>query len=68
MASLRKFPHSKFWYACFTLPDGKRAQRSTKEVKRKDAQSKADDWEKLSTERAKARQATVSKERVHNLA
>jgi integrase len=57
MAALRKKPHSKFWYACFTLPDGKRVQRSTKETKRKDAQDKADSWEKLSRERAKARQA-----------
>ncbi len=57
MASLRKFHHSKFWYACFTLPDGRRVQRSTKEIKRKDAQAKADEWNKLSNERAKARQA-----------
>lgn len=57
MAALRKKFHSKFWYACFTLPDGKRVQRSTKETKRKDAQDKADTWEKLSKERAKARQS-----------
>jgi hypothetical protein len=57
MASLRKFPRSPFWFACFTLPDGKRVQRSTKEKKRKDAQTKADSWEKLSKERAKARQS-----------
>ncbi len=57
MASLRKFPRSLFWYACFTLPDGKRVQRSTKEKKRKEAQTKADAWEKLSKERAKARQS-----------
>jgi integrase len=57
MASLRKFPRSPFWFACFTLPDGKRVQRSTKEKKRKDAQIKADSWEKLSKERAKARQS-----------
>jgi integrase len=57
MASLRRFPRSPFWFACFTLPDGKRVQRSTKEKKRKDAQTKADSWEKLSKERAKARQS-----------
>jgi integrase len=57
MAALRKKPHSKFWYACFTLPDGKRVQRSTKETKRKDAQDKADSGEKLSKERATARQS-----------
>jgi len=57
MASLRKKPRSPFWFACFTLPDGKRVQRSTKETKRKEAQTKADTWEQLSKERAKARQA-----------
>ena len=39
------------------MPDGKRVQRSTKEIKRKDAQAKADVWERLSRERAKARQS-----------
>jgi integrase len=57
MASLRKFPRSPFWFACFTLPDGKRVQRSTKETARKAAQTQADKWEKLSKDRAKARQA-----------
>jgi integrase len=57
MASLRKFPRSPFWFACITLPDGRRVQRSTKERLRKPAQAIADEWEKLSKERAKARQA-----------
>ncbi len=57
MASLRKKTLSSFWFACFTLPDGRRVQRSTKETSRKLAQAKADSWEKLSKERAKARQA-----------
>jgi len=57
MASLRKIPGCKFWMACFTLPDGRRTQRSTRETTRKAAQAKADEWEKLSMERAKARQA-----------
>jgi integrase len=30
MASIRKHPKSKFWYACITLPDGRQTQRSTK--------------------------------------
>jgi|ERR1035437_1575332 integrase len=29
MASLRKHPRSPFWFACFTLADGRRTQRST---------------------------------------
>ena len=57
MASLRKFPGSVFWYACFNIPDGKRVQRSTKEILRKPAQAKADQWEVLTKERAKARQS-----------
>jgi integrase len=57
MASLRKKPRSPFWFACFTLPDGRRVQRSTKETARKKAQQNADEWEQLSKSRAKARQA-----------
>ncbi|MEX2581195.1 MAG: tyrosine-type recombinase/integrase [Verrucomicrobiales bacterium] len=57
MASLRKKARSQYWFACFTLPDGTRVQRSTKETKRKEAQNKADEWERLSKERAKAKQA-----------
>lgn len=30
MASIRKHPKSPFWFACFTLPDGRQTQRSTK--------------------------------------
>lgn len=57
MASLRKKPRSPYWFACFTLPDGRRVQRSTKETTRKKAQQKADEWEQLSKSRTKARQS-----------
>ena len=57
MASLRKYPRSPYWFGCFTLPDGRRLQRSTKQTKRKEAQKLADEWEKLSKEKAGARQA-----------
>ena len=30
MASIRKHPRSPFWFACYTLPDGRQTQRSTK--------------------------------------
>lgn len=56
MASLRKKPGTPYWFACFTLADGRRVQRSTKERTRKAAQAKADEWHRLSAERAKARQ------------
>jgi integrase len=45
MASLRRFSDSKFWYACFTGPDGRRLQRSTRETDRKRAQKIADQYE-----------------------
>ena len=45
MAFLRRFPRSPFWFAGFTLPDGRRVQRSTKQGDRKKAQATADKWE-----------------------
>lgn len=57
MASLRKKPRSPYWHACFSLPSGRRVQRSTGETKRKAAQEKADEWEALARSGAKARQA-----------
>ena len=57
MASLRKYPRSPYWFACFTAPDGKRVQRSTKHKLRKPAQTMADEWETLAKEKARARQS-----------
>lgn len=54
MASLRKYPRSPYWFACFTLSDGRRVQRSTKETTRKKAQIEADKWEALAKGKAKA--------------
>jgi integrase len=45
MAFLRRFPRSPFWFAGFSLPDGRRVQRSTKQNSRKKAQALADKWE-----------------------
>jgi integrase len=45
MASIRRKVGSKFWYACFTTPDGKRAQRSTESTDRKLALKLADGFE-----------------------
>ncbi|HEU5314415.1 MAG TPA: hypothetical protein VFU08_11360, partial [Candidatus Udaeobacter sp.] len=30
MASIRRHPRSRYFHACFTLPDGRQTQRSTK--------------------------------------
>lgn len=57
MASLRKKALSRYWFACFNMPDGRRVQRSTGETLRKPAQEKADQWEALARERATARRA-----------
>jgi len=57
MASLRQKPNSRFWIACFSLPDGGRAQRSTKTTDRKAAQKMADTFEDAAQRRLSARQA-----------
>jgi len=56
MASLRKRDESKFWFACLTLPNGRRVQRSTKETDRKKAQQIADKWETVTRAHVTARQ------------
>ena len=56
MASLRRFPRTKYWFACFTMPDGRRVQRSTRETSRTKAQAKANQFEAAAKERMKARQ------------
>lgn len=45
MASLRRLPNSPFWIACFSLPDGRRTQRSTKTTDRREAQRIANKFE-----------------------
>ena len=45
MASLRRFPGTKYWYSCFTMPDGQPVQRSTRKIDRKKAQKMADQFE-----------------------
>lgn len=45
MASLRQFPGSPCFYACFTDATGRRLQRTTKQTNRKKAQTLADKWE-----------------------
>lgn len=46
MASVKKFPRSRFWSACFTHADGRRVQRSTGLTDRDDALRVAVSWEK----------------------
>lgn len=56
MASLRRKEKSKFWFACFTLKDGTRTQRSTKTADRKRAQKIADQFEDAARNEMTARQ------------
>jgi hypothetical protein len=42
MASLSRFPGSRYWFACFIGPDGRQTQRSTKETDKGRARKIAD--------------------------
>ena len=56
MASIRQRAESKFWFGCFTLPNGRRVQRSTKTTDRKRAQQIVDKWEAVTRAHVTARQ------------
>lgn len=56
MASIRQREGSKYWFACVTLPNGRRVQRSTKSTDRKQAQKIAEKWEAVTRGRVTARQ------------
>ena len=45
MASLKRFPDSRYWFAVFIGPNGKQRCCSTKEVERRRAQKIADRFE-----------------------
>jgi hypothetical protein len=57
MAALRKKDRSPFWFACFSLPDGRRTQRSTKLVDRREAMKLAMQWEDAAMRRITEAQA-----------
>src|SRR5262249_43421271 len=56
MASIRTREDTKFWFACFTLPNGRAVPRSTKETKPKKGQKIAEKWEAAMRGRVTARQ------------
>lgn len=56
MASLRKKDGSQYWFACFTGRDGMRHQRSTGEVRRREAQKIANDFEEAARRKRTSRQ------------
>jgi integrase len=49
MASIRRLKSSPYLVACFTLPDGRRTNRSTKTSDRRLAQRLADEWQTAAT-------------------
>jgi hypothetical protein len=55
MASLRRLPNSPFWIACFTLPDGRRPNRSTGTHDRRQAQRIAAQYEDAAREARQGR-------------
>jgi integrase len=55
MASLRRLLNSPYWIACFTLPDGRRTQRSTKTTDRQEAKRIANKFEDASEDGAEGR-------------
>lgn len=57
MASIRKHPKSKYWFACFTLPNGQRTQRSTKLTDRRASLRIANQWEEAGRKQISEAQA-----------
>jgi integrase len=57
MASVRQFKNSQFWFACYSLPGGRRLQKSTKLTDRKAAQKIAEQLEDASRRKLSESQA-----------
>lgn len=57
MPAVRKKSLSKYWFGCFTLPDGRRTQRSTKTTNRREALRIASEWEEAARRRLTEAQA-----------
>lgn len=64
MASLRRLPNSPYWIACFTMPDGRRTQRSTKSADRREAQRIANKFEDAAEDGAQGRFTEVQARKV----
>jgi integrase len=64
MASLRKKDRSPFWFACYTLPDGRRTQRSTGTTERRKALALAVKYEQAADAAAAGRFTEAAARRV----
>lgn len=64
MASLRKKDRSPFWFACYTLPDGRRTQRSTGTSERRKALALAVKYEQAARDAGAGRFTEAAARRV----
>jgi integrase len=67
MPAIRKKPRSPYWFGCFTLPDGRRTQRSTKTANRREAFKIASEWEEAARRRLTESQARRVLSDIHEL-
>jgi integrase len=67
MPAVRKKLDSRYWFGCFTLPDGRRAQRSTKSTNRREALQIAAEWEEAARRRYTEAQARRVLSDIHEL-
>ena len=67
MPALRKKPRSPYWFGCFTLPDGRRTQRSTKTTNRREALKIVSEWEEAARRRLTEAQARRVLSDIHEL-
>jgi len=67
MSAVRRKPRSPFWFGCFTLPDGRRTQRSTKTPNRREALKIASEWEEAARRRLTEAQARHVLSDIHEL-
>lgn len=67
MPALRRKPRSPFWFGCFTLPDGRRTQRSTKTGNRREAFRIVTEWEDAARRRLTEAQARRVLSDIHEI-
>ncbi|HWZ95014.1 MAG TPA: site-specific integrase [Opitutaceae bacterium] len=67
MPAVRKKLDSRYWFGCFTLPDGRRTQRSTKTANRREALQIASEWEEAARRRFTEAQARRVLSDIHEL-
>jgi integrase len=67
MPAIRKKSRSPYWFGCFTLPDGRRTQRSTRTANRREALKIVSEWEEAARRRLTEAQARRVLSDIHEL-